>query len=205
MTALQAEEKAGGGFQVLWAHDNGSTYVVSALDQSGAWQASTVIDQGELVNHESAFEADLDGDGVIGRPTRTIETNGDFDLIEVGGQYRIQDGAGVDVGYTYQGNPVGPGTFAKTTALQAEEKADGGFEVLWQHGSGDYYVVSALDGAGAWQSSTVIDQGDLVNYESAFEADLNGDGALGQLVAEQDADWNAYGDTVQDDWNFALL
>jgi hypothetical protein len=42
------------------------------------------------------------------------------------------------------------------------------------------YVVSALDGAGAWQSSTVIDHSDLVMYEDAFEFDLDGDGHIFQ-------------------------
>jgi hypothetical protein len=154
--------------------------VVSALDQSGAWQASTVIDEDDLVKYETSFEFDLDGDGVIGQPTLTIETNGDYDLVEAGGQYRIRDGAGVDVGYTYQGVAVGSDTFARLTAIQAEEKAGGGFQVLWEHAKKGTYVVSELDQSGEWQASTVINQDELVKFEITFEVDLNGDGQISQ-------------------------
>ena len=60
--ALQVEELANGGFQLLWKNSN-DIYAIWELDQSGAYQTSYVVDPAEV---EVTFDADIDGDGNIG-------------------------------------------------------------------------------------------------------------------------------------------
>jgi len=67
----QVEASASGGFEVLWSHTDGSSLVYK-LSDTGEYKSpifGRTIDQ-----HEIAFQADLDDDGL------TIETNGEFKI-----------------------------------------------------------------------------------------------------------------------------
>ena len=57
----QVEASASGGFEVLWSHTDGSSLVYK-LSDTGEYKSpifGRTIDQ-----HEIAFQADLDGDGI---------------------------------------------------------------------------------------------------------------------------------------------
>ena len=106
----------------------------------------------------------------------TVEANGDFDLVVDGGQYRIQDALGADIGVSEAGNGVG--AHNGWSAIQVEENGTGGFELLWEHADGRH-ALWHLDGAGALQSGALIPTAGLSAYESLFETDLDGDGNVG--------------------------
>ena len=52
-----------------------------------------------MAQNETAFQADLNVDGVIGLNLTTIETNGDFSLAEDGHEYYILDSNGSSLNY----------------------------------------------------------------------------------------------------------
>jgi hypothetical protein len=198
-SAIQAEEDGAGGFNVLWEHTNGGWFLWN-VDSSGAWQSqvkTTVANQTDAIvwNYEEQFQAYLNGDTNIGQPPAPllalalppadlIETNGDFTLGDNGTQYLIAPvGGGADVSLTKAGAPAGPTTFAGWSAIQVEEDGAGGFNVLWEHTNGGWFLWN-VDSAGAWQSqvkTTVANQTDSLawNYEELFQADLNGDTTIG--------------------------
>jgi hypothetical protein len=89
------------------------------------------------------------------------------------------------------GAPAGPNTFPGWSAIQTEEDGSGGFNTLWQHTNGNWFLWN-LNAAGEWQSqvgTTVANQTDPLvwNYEELFEADLNADTIVGQPLAPTDA------------------
>ncbi|MDA9243351.1 hypothetical protein N9P26_04710, partial [Amylibacter sp.] len=66
-SAIQVEASANGGFEVLWSHTDGRT-MAHKLSDTGVYQSTITR---EMAVHETAFQVDLDGDGVIG--TKLVE------------------------------------------------------------------------------------------------------------------------------------
>jgi Ca2+-binding RTX toxin-like protein len=161
-TAIQAEDDVvNGGFDVLWEHTNGD-WSLWNLDANGALQSfvfTPVAGQPAVVfGYELTFEADLNGDNVVGSPLTIVEAlggstpNGAITLSLVGAQYHVGDGVLPETGVTYLGGAAGPGTFAGWTAIQAEDDpVNGGFDVLWEHTNGDWSFWN-IDANGAYQS-----------------------------------------------------
>ena len=178
--ALQVEEMAGGGFQLLWKKTDG-TYAIWELDQSGAYQTSYVVDP---VDFEVAFGDDIDGDGNIGRPQTVLENDGDHTLVSSNDRYLIDGTIVVSLN-----NADVSASFSASRgwqAIQVEELASGGFQLLWANTNGTY-AIWELDQAGAHQTSYVVDP---VDFEVAFDADINGDGNIGraQTTLENNGD-----------------
>jgi len=70
--AIHAEENGAGGFDVLWERINGD-YAKWSVDGTGAYQSDIYMPVGSLSDTdvwelETTFEADLDGDLLIGEP-----------------------------------------------------------------------------------------------------------------------------------------
>ena len=86
-SATQVEASASGGFEVFWSHTDGRT-TAHKLSDTGVYQSTITrtIDQ-----HEIAFQADLDGDDVIGLNLVSIETNGSYELATSHNKYHIID------------------------------------------------------------------------------------------------------------------
>lgn len=101
-------------------------------------------------------------------PPTVIESDGDYSLLVVGGNYVIGHPSGAQTELTYTGGNVGPNTWTGWTALHVEDDGPG-FKVLWDN-PGDWRIwdVDAsgyYSGAGEWVS-------DLGPYEPLFEAEL---------------------------------
>ena len=166
--ATQVEESASGGFEVLWSHNNGNT-AIWKTDATGNYQSDITA----TIQHETMFGADLDADGHIG--IQVLEAIGDYSLGSGFKQYYIIDGSGNSIDLTKGGALVRPGPSSVWKATQVEESASGGFEVLWSHNNGNT-AIWKTDATGNYQSDITAT---LVQKETTFEVDLNGDGIGG--------------------------
>ena len=185
-SATQVEESASGGFEVLWSHNNGNTWVWK-FNASGNYESA--ITGRTVAENETIFEVDLDLDTYIGiPPTTTLETNGDYELAHGSDKYYIIDDNGNSVELNYLGNPVGPNKWDGWSATQVEESASGGFEVLWSHSGGRTWVWKT-DASGAYVSAI---NPTLVERETTFEVDLDEDGYVaiqGKPFLEDNGDY----------------
>ena len=165
-SATQVEASANGGFEVLWSHTDGRT-TAHKLSDTGVYQSTITrtIDQ-----HETVFQADLDGDGEIGLKLVSIETNGSYDLATSHNQYYIIN-SDDNIVASFGNSNMGDGW----SATQVEASAGGGFEVFWSHTDGRTTAYKLSD-TGEYQSTITrtIDQ-----HEEVFRADLDGDGEIG--------------------------
>lgn len=138
----------------------------------------------------------LKGDGVIGvpapgAPARTvIETDGSTSLIEAGSKYFIQPDGGPAVELSFGGSAVVDGEFDQPgghwVPIAAEQTATG-YEVAWKVEGADEYRVWYTDASGKFRSSALATASGssvaLASFESSFQQDLNGDGAIGVSAA----------------------
>ena len=166
-SATQVEASASGGFEVFWSHSDGRT-TAHKISDSGVYQSTITrtIDQ-----HETAFQADLDGDNVIGLNLVSIETNGSYELATSHNKYYIIDRSDSSIVTSFVNSNMGDGW----SATQVEASASGGFEVFWSHSDGRTTAHKISD-SGVYQSTITrtIDQ-----HETAFQADLDGDNVIG--------------------------
>ena len=160
----QVEECKSGGFEIFWTHQDGR-FIAHEIDQSGSKQSTN---RRKLAEHEIVFEADLDGDGLIGFNLSTIENNGDYNLAKAAGLYHIVDQSSGSI-VTSFGNSNGSGGWSIT---QVEESENGGFELFLAHQDGRT-TAHEIDNSGNKQSTI---RRKLAEHEIVFEADLNGDG-----------------------------
>jgi endoglucanase len=112
-------------------------------------------------------------------PTTVIETNGSTQLTEVGDHFFLYDGSGSGPSLRFTGMDVVAGQFGTWAPIGAEQTANG-YEVAWQNGSADQYIVWNTDSSGNYHSSItgVVSGSDyaLQSLETGFHQDLNHDG-----------------------------
>ena len=174
-TAVQVDYNAIGGLSVLWAYGGGG-HAIWNLEADGAYESSWLVGSGLLPYFEGGFGADLNGDGQVWS-SWVKEANGDVTLVDFGGQYRAVTGSGAAVTLSYGGQPVGPASFGGWQAIQVEESAAGGYEVLWAYEGGSYGWWQT-DASGAYQSSWLLGPALLPYLETGFQADLNNNGVI---------------------------
>ena len=136
------------------------------ISNSGVYESTITrtIDQ-----HETAFQADLDGDNVIGLNLVSIETNGSYELATSNNKYQIIDRSDSSVVTSFSKNSDG------WSATQVEAGSESGtFEVFWSNGGRS--GVTKINDNGKYQSTIkrTIDQ-----HETVFQADLDGDNVIG--------------------------
>jgi serralysin len=187
-TPIGAEETAS-GYQVAWKFGSADQYLVWNTDDNGNYTgaatatmlgADLAIQQAELT-----FLQDLNGDSTTGPVTATIETAGSTDLVQVANQFFLQEG-GTGPSVKMGGVAVTAGQFGDWTPIGAEETASGGYQVAWQFGDDDQYVVWNLDSSGNFTDATAVVPGadaTLQALETAFQQDLNEDGQTGPTMA----------------------
>ncbi|MCP4935876.1 MAG: hypothetical protein GY927_17120 [bacterium] len=156
---------------VAWQHTDGRE-LIWETDQSGNYQTHRFVD---LADYEVTFEFDFDQDGSIGATDQTIEQNGDFGLASGGSQYMITGNPAGDILLSHNGAPVGPTTSEGWSAIQVEDRPEGGFMVAWQHTDGRE-LIWETDQSGNYQTHRFVD---LVDYEVTFEFDFDQDGSIG--------------------------
>ena len=174
--AIQVEDNGTGGFDLLWQGSEGS-FALWTVDASGTFESSQFLTGEAIDSYESTFRADLNQDGLTGTDW-AVEMGGDQSLIVASGQYRAvaEDGSWVEL--SYQGQTVGPESFAGWTAIQVEGNATVGFDVLWRHTDGSHSHWTT-DASGAFATGEVFASDGLAGRETTFAADLNQDGMIG--------------------------
>ena len=166
----------------MWFTDNSGNYLSSAFDVASGTSAA-------LQSFETSFQQDLNGDGAIGPPPdppTVIEGFGSTSLVEGGSNYFLHPNGGSAVELSYGGAPVVDGQFDQFgghwVPIGAEQTATG-YEVAWKITGADQYTVWLTDNSGNYLSSAFdVASGTsaaLQSFETSFQQDLNGDGAIG--------------------------
>jgi serralysin len=181
-----AAEKTATGYQVVWKNAGANQYSVWNVANDGGFVASaTGILAGTdkaLQGLEPTFQQDLNGDGRVGLPSKTIEAFGATRLVEVGNQFFLRDAAGNGPALTYQGIAVTEGRFGNWKPIAAE-RTTGGYQLVWKNGGADQYQLWNTNSSGGYTSTQpgVMAGADasLKSLETTFQQDLNGDGQVG--------------------------
>ena len=177
-------EKVGTGYQVVWKNGGADQYLVWSTDSNGNWKSQTDLVSGSsyaLQSLEATLQQDFNHDGTTGLKTTTLETAGATDLVQVANEFFLRDGAGSGPSLKYGGSDVVAGQFGAWTPLGAE-KAGTGYQVVWQNGGADQYLVWSTDSNGTWKSQSDPVSGSnpaLKAMESILHQDLNHDTIIG--------------------------
>ena len=184
-----ATEKTAAGYQVVWKNAGANQYSVWNVASNGNFigSATGILAAADtaLQALEPTFQQDLNGDGRIGLPTKTIEAFGTTRLIEVGSQFFLRDSSGNGPVLKYQGAAVTEGQFAAWKPIAAETMT-GGYRVVWKSATADQYKVWETDSDGNYTRNGLgVVSGanrSLKSLETTFRQDLNGDGQVGPAV-----------------------
>ncbi|SEP50536.1 Calx-beta domain-containing protein, partial [Rhodospirillales bacterium URHD0017] len=97
--------------------------------------------------------------------TTTIEAFGATRLVKVGNQFQLLDASNSGPTVKYQGGVVTAGQFGAWTPLGAE-KVGTGYQMVWQNGGADQYLVWNTDSNGTWKSQTDVGSGSSYALQS---------------------------------------
>lgn len=210
-TPVGAEQTAS-GFDVAWKAPGSSQFIIWHTDANGNYLTNSGVVSGNsttLKQAETSLHQDLNGDGTIGVPVTTIETSGATGLVENGGgnYYMNPVAGGTGPALKYGGAPVVAGQFGVWTAIGAEQTANG-YQIAWKAPGTSQFIIWQTDSSGNYQTDTGVvsgTSGTLVQAESSFHQDLNGDGAVGPVAATATA-IESFGSTslVQSGANFYM-
>jgi 20S proteasome alpha/beta subunit len=184
-----AAEPISGGYEVafkfgantftVWDTDANGNITVNAL-------ATTSGSSAALEALETSFQQDLNGDGITGPPppppTITIESKGQTDLAQGGGNFFLfAHGTTNGPELKYGGAPWATGQWGGWAPIGAEA-ISGGYEVAFKIGT-DSYTVWDTDTNGNITSNVLATTSGsstaLQTLEISFQQDLNGDGTTG--------------------------
>jgi hypothetical protein len=204
--AIQADPADGGGYRVLWRHDNGD-YTSWTVDADGNWTAGTgrtTTDSADIFAIEITHDVDLTGDAVVGDQVQGTALDGNPVILweSTAGFYSLEDTAsGTLITLKNDGEQVGKDTYGGWTGLAAVADPDAaeGFRVLWKHDSGDY-TVWTVDAGGNWTEGTGGQSPDseaVAGFERLFGLDLDGDGVIRGTEGD-DVVYGREGDDVLD-------
>jgi 20S proteasome alpha/beta subunit len=175
------------GYDVAWKNAATNQYAVWTTDSSGNFVSSTGAIAGAstaLESLETTFQQDLNGDGVIGIPTRVIQTDGSTSLVQVGSNYFLDPvggSSGPELKFGGAAFVVDAGQFSGWAGIGAVQTSTG-YDVAWKNVATNQYAVWTTDSSGNFVSSTGAIAGTsttLEAYENTFRQDLNGDGIIG--------------------------
>jgi serralysin len=178
-------EAISGGYEVAWKLTGSDQYTVWKTDSSGNYLLNSVgiVSGGSLdiESLESSFHQDLNGDGVIGLVSTTIEASGSTSLSLVGGHYYLLSG-GTGPTLKTGGSDFISGQFGPWLPIGVEA-ISGGYEVVWKQSGSDQYTNWITDSSGNYLSNGYgVVSGtspQLATSESTLHQDLNGDGVTG--------------------------
>ena len=164
-SVTQVEAYGNGSFQLFYEHGDGRT-MAKEVDASFNYQSTITR---TMAQHELAFQADLDGDGVIGLDLTTLEDNGNYKLATAANQYHIIDSN--DAVISSFGNSNRSDGWSVT---QVEAYGNGGFQLFYEHGDGRT-MAKEVDASGNYLSNIART---MAQHETAFQTDLNNDGSV---------------------------
>lgn len=114
----------------------------------------------------------------------TIEAIGTTRLVQIGDTYAMYaSGQSTGPELRYAGAAVTAGKFGAWTPVAAEGSGSG-YRVVWKATSGDQFMLWTTDGAGNYQTETVMPARSyaLETLETSFAQDFNGDGTIGVVT-----------------------
>src|SRR5436190_2207256 len=163
-TPIGAEHTAS-GYDVAWKIPGADQYTVWTTDSNGNYNGNLTggVVSGSssiLINLETTFQQDLNGDGTIGPPPppppTVIESKGATDLDQVGSNYFLYahgttSGPELSLG---NGAPVVAGQFGPWAPIGAEVTASG-YDVAWKMSGADQYEVWSTTSSGNFSSQLV--------------------------------------------------
>jgi len=196
-----AADTVGGVNQVLWRETSVNRLHIWSLDD--AWNrtaSSGLIDpaSAEALQLESAFQQDLNSDGVIAAPSTAVESAGSIQLLQgSGNRYSVQGTTpGVAaIAISKDGTQIYAGIYGNDWTVLAAETVNGANQVLWKNTGANRLHVWTLDANWNWTSSEGWDDtasSRAIELESQFGIDLNADGKVAQpstSVEEQGSVW----------------
>lgn len=174
-------EKIGDGYQVVWKNGTADEYKVWTLDSSGHYLSEGPILSGSspaLLAFESTFGQNFNGDAIVGPASAVIELAGSTVLAPVGSTYYLYaSGTSSGPQLKMSGAAVVAGQFGAWKPIGVETSGDG-YQVVWQDGTADRYIVWTVDGNANWLSQGTILSGSsfgLQSLEAIFGQDFNND------------------------------
>ena len=177
-------EKIGNDYQVVWKYGSADQYLLWTVDSTGNPKTLSDPFSGSsyaLQSLEATLQQDFNGDGTTGLKTTPVETAGVTRLVQVADEFFLRNGAGSGPSLKYGGSDVVAGQFGAWTPLGAEKTANG-YQVAWQNGTADQYVIWDVDSNGNERSITDAFSGAspaLQALESILHQDLNHDTIIG--------------------------
>jgi serralysin len=180
-------EATANGYEIAWKVLSTGQYSVWSTDSNGNYVSNIISTASAtdvaLESIETSFHQDLNGDGVIGVPTRVIEANGSTHLTEVGNNYYLYDSSGSGPSLKYNGAAVVDGQFSANVVPIGAEATANGYEIAWKVLSAGQYSVWSTDSNGNYNSNIIGSASGtdvaLESIETSFHQDLNGDGVIG--------------------------
>jgi Tryptophan-rich Synechocystis species C-terminal domain/Leishmanolysin len=181
-----AAEIGSGGYQMVWQNGALDQYIVWNVDSNGNFLSQGAVlsrSSAALQSLEAGFNQDFNGNGIT--PRVDIESSGSTTLGQSAGVYLLYPTAGgVGPQLKMSGALVMAGQFGLWTALGAEQSGSG-YQVVWQYGSADQYVVWNVDGNGNFLSQgAVLSGADVQSFEAAFNQDFNGGGIASRTIID---------------------
>ncbi|MCA1394102.1 M10 family metallopeptidase C-terminal domain-containing protein, partial [Bradyrhizobium sp. IC3123] len=130
-------EQSGTGYDVAWKNASTGQYNIWSTDSNGNYATNLLSfvsgTNSALESYETTFHQDLNGDGLIGVPTITIEAAGSTSLVQVGNEYLLNPVAGgVGPRLTFSGAPVAVDMWTGWAPIGAEQSGTG-YDVAWKN------------------------------------------------------------------------
>jgi hypothetical protein len=192
---MLAAETLGGVNKILFRNNTNHFLHIWNLNANWNWTSSSGSDglnTPAAFNLESAFQVDANGDGLIGSPFSTLDSQGNTTLL------RRNDGLPfVEVGSTRQQVTAPWGATAggptETWQMLAAETLGGVNKILFRNNTNNFLHTWNLNANWNWTSSSGSDGLNTpaaFNIESAFQVDANGDGLIGSPYTTLDSQGN---------------
>ncbi|MBR0704335.1 M10 family metallopeptidase C-terminal domain-containing protein, partial [Bradyrhizobium diazoefficiens] len=152
-----AVEQTSSGYEVAWRYAGSDQFTIWTTDSSGNFATNTGQVSGTsatLEQAESRFHQDLNGDGVIGIPTTSIEAFGSTSLVQFGSNFYMNPVAGGSgPALKHAGSPVVAGQSGGWTPI-AVEQTSSGYEVAWRYAGSDQFTIWTTDSSGNFATNT---------------------------------------------------
>ncbi len=181
-------EAAGSGYDVAWKDTSTGLYNIWSVDGHGNYVGNLVYGAAgnnvALESTESTLQQDLNGDGVVGVYTATLEASGVTKLTQVANTYSLDPSSGgTGPQLEFAGTVVTSGQFGSNWTILGAEAVGAGYDVVWKDTSTGLYNIWSVDGHGNYVSNLVYGAAGnsvaLESTESTLQQDLNGDGIIG--------------------------
>ncbi|WP_247328935.1 M10 family metallopeptidase C-terminal domain-containing protein [Bradyrhizobium sp. 21] len=180
-------EAVTGGYDIAWKNSANGLYSFWSTDTNANFTSNLTTDlpgKSPIVeSYETIFQQDLNGDGVIGVPTTTIEAIGLTSLVLFGTTYELNStSSGTGPVLKSGGSAVEAGNYGVWSPVGAEQ-VTGGYDIAWKNATTGLFSFWSTDSSGNYTSNLTSDlQGvstTVETFETTFHQDFNGDGTIG--------------------------